>query len=662
MDKESNVPSCNMKTKLVLAIAAIVLFGCRKTLNESPNGVVVSAKIEIKKINNPAVLAARVNNSKQGVVLMEQANKSGKGTSTTIAQNFIFELTSSSSAPTVNGFPTMASCVQGWLSTGTYQRSYAGYRRKNGAFAGAIEVYNTSDPYAVSIQDFYEFPHTDIYSLETNSNRLFFTGSTNLSVYPDLPSAAVFGYFTTDASGNIITNPAIFSMPGDIAYDVDIYNNKAFIVTGPSQFSGNTESKLVVFDLTTDTILQTYTHEDLRSVSVNKAGYPYMAVLSGKHGIYKYDAQNMNFQSIINIPTDIAYAQRKIDYYGNIAVAAGRSGMKVFNGNTDAAIDEINVPYASPYDNPDLLATFAVENYYGSDLLIANGKAGLYWAKNTNPLLLYGTLKPDDMEAYDVKVVGGNSVMVATADGVKIFTLTGNVKTYPGSCNGAPVYSGGKDFLVTQGQNITYGGNLGVETFHVDGIYKNCGSIASSKNFTVSKTGNVEIYGNLIHGFTNSYFYLSVEPGATLKVDGDMRVYGDLMLEGTIEFLGNNRKLIVYGNVYKAPGYSITGNFTDVNNKLSETEATLMLNGTDKNPTTTHGVLAYKAAAGAGSKITFTPIFPRNVNYMQTMLLKENGSVMVTMEYAPAYAGKSFSYYKADGSVVSGNFSPVVNF
>lgn len=652
-----------MKSNILFVFTLLLLFSCRKNFDQSAASQARPANIEINavNVNNQQY---RVNESEKGVVLLEKANKNGKLSAVTVASNYIYEFIGGMNAPVVSGNATTpaalaAASVQGVSAKGP-STMYVGYRRKTGSFAGAIEAVSVDDN-GITLKQQLEFPHSDIYSLRVKGNTLFFSGSTDLSVYRDLYNAAFVGYVHLDPSGNIGEDVNVFSIPGDIAYDVDVYGDRLFVATGPSQFTGHSSSALIAFNLLSHTIESSTPHLDLRSVAVNQQGYPLLAVLSGQNGLHTYDASNKNYQHSKMLTPDMPYAQRKIAFYDNIFVANGRDGMSVLDATTGNVVDRVAVPSAAPYENPDLLASFSVDNVGGTDVLVANGSAGVYWLNNTKPLELKGTLRLDEMIALDVKHFG-TGMVVATEDGVKLFSFKGNV-SYPATCANAQLYDGDKDFVLLENQTKTYGGNLGVETFHVAGTYKNCGSIAASKNFTVTSTGNMEVYGNVIHGYTNSTFYLSVEPGGVLKIDGDLKIYGDLMLEGNIQFIGANRKLTVYGNVYRTSGGTVTGSYTDVLNKMVNSNMVhLPLNGTDKHPTTSQGVLAYQPKIGAGKMISFQAIFPRNMNNMRTMSLREWGQEVIRIEYAEAYEGKTFQYTRANNTVVTGVFGAAMNF
>lgn len=652
-----------MKQNFLFLFAIAFLFGCKKNFDQSAVSQARPANIEINNVD-VSIDQHRIDELQRGVVLLEQANKNGKLSAVTVASNQIYELIGGMSAPIIMGNSTLPVAVDAYSIQGVSSKAsstvYVGYRRKIGAFAGAIESVKANDN-GITLAMRFEFPHSDIYSVRIKGNRLYFTGATDISVYRELHHAAFFGYITVDASGNLSEEIEVYSIPGDIAYDIDVYGDQLFIATGPSQFTGSSASTLIAFNLTTNSIAWSAPHVDLRSVAVNKQGYPSLAVLSGQNGVHTYDASNFNYQLSKMLTPDVPFAQRKIAFSDNVFVANGRNGMSVLDATTGNVIDRVAVPSAAPYENPDFLASFGVDIVGGTDIIIANGSAGVYCAKNTRPLELIGTLRLEDMTAISVKHFG-SGIVVATTDGLKLFSFKGNID-YPQSCANATLYDGDKDFVLLENQTATYGGNLGVETFHVAGNYKNCGSVAASKNFTVTSTGNMEVYGNVIHGYTNSTFYLSVEPGGVLKIDGDLKIYGDLMLEGNIQFIGANRKLTVYGNVYRTAGAAITGSYTDVLNKLGNlNRVDLPLNGSDKHPTTSQGVLAYQPKPGAGKKINFEAIFPRNMNNMRTMSLREWGQEVIRIEYAEAYEGKTFQYTRANNTVVTGVFGAAMNF
>lgn len=63
--------------------------------------------------------------------------------------------------------------------------------------------------------------------------------------------------------------------------------------------------------------------------------------------------------------------------------------------------------------------------------------------------------------------------------------------------------------------------------------------------------------------------YLSLNVNGTFKIDGNVVIYGNLILNSgaRLEFASGS-SITIYGNVIKNSGVTITGDYTDTMNKL----------------------------------------------------------------------------------------------
>ncbi|MBT8297625.1 MAG: hypothetical protein KJO52_04765, partial [Maribacter sp.] len=63
---------------------------------------------------------------------------------------------------------------------------------------------------------------------------------------------------------------------------------------------------------------------------------------------------------------------------------------------------------------------------------------------------------------------------------------------------------------------------------------------------------------------------ITVEDGAVLRIEGNLTIYGDLDLKynSTIEFLGSNSVVNVFGDVNIEDNVTISGTFDDAQDKF----------------------------------------------------------------------------------------------
>ena len=61
-----------------------------------------------------------------------------------------------------------------------------------------------------------------------------------------------------------------------------------------------------------------------------------------------------------------------------------------------------------------------------------------------------------------------------------------------------------------------------------------------------------------------------IEANATLRIEGELNIFGDLILEdgATLEFIGNQNLINIFGDVEMGDNVRVTGSFVDAKNKL----------------------------------------------------------------------------------------------
>jgi hypothetical protein len=93
-----------------------------------------------------------------------------------------------------------------------------------------------------------------------------------------------------------------------------------------------------------------------------------------------------------------------------------------------------------------------------------------------------------------------------------------------------------------------------------------------SQGLNINSGGTFYMKGSLAQGSANNpWLSLNINNNAKLKVEGNVVIYGNVILNNgaSIEFVGNNSSITIYGSVIKNGTVTITGNYTDVNNKLN---------------------------------------------------------------------------------------------
>ena len=91
------------------------------------------------------------------------------------------------------------------------------------------------------------------------------------------------------------------------------------------------------------------------------------------------------------------------------------------------------------------------------------------------------------------------------------------------------------------------------------------------KSANLSSDSDLNMVGNFKLGNTKSSENLVINSNSTLKIEGLVEIYGDLNIEseGTLEFVGEDSKIYVSGEVKIKSGGQVIGDFEDLNDKFN---------------------------------------------------------------------------------------------
>jgi hypothetical protein len=79
-----------------------------------------------------------------------------------------------------------------------------------------------------------------------------------------------------------------------------------------------------------------------------------------------------------------------------------------------------------------------------------------------------------------------------------------------------------------------------------------------------------EMNGTITVGRNNKRRDIAIGEDAVFRVEGNLTIYGDLILEdgATMEFIGPASVVNIFGSVVKNGSVTVTGNFVDLQNKF----------------------------------------------------------------------------------------------
>ena len=532
------------KNFFALSLVILVLFqGCQSDdASEESNQ---DAKVVLNSDTNS--LSSRMDYSNSGVITLTTSKLTSKSSMTGGTDNFPMSLLAEVKAPTYNGKQLTATHVD---VKDNYV--YISYNTQGETYLGGIDVIDISEPNNPKLIVQAILPNTDINTVLYNNGVLYFTGATDIYANPEFTTPAFVAKMTLQ-NGLLNNDYSSVSMTGNVSVGVAVSSSNYYAVSGNN-------GVLAKINKTSNQIQTSIPIDDLRALGYidNK-----VVVLSGTAGVKIYNADSMALVSSITISTDVPDAKRTIDFQGsNIVVADGYSGLKVFN-SAGSLLQTLALPTGiDGVDQIDIVTNAVSVN--GDYVYAANGAAGVAVYKNTNNALVsLGSIFLGDSSNY-VKSVGDYIFVATGKGGLKIIKkLTASI-----DCTSFATYNGGEWLNVNSGENLSYKGSASLKGVNVNQNLTFCGSLSVSEGLNINSGGVFTMKGSLVQGSTNNP-YLSLNVNGTLKVDGDVVVYGNMILNSgaKLEFASGS-SITIYGNVTKNSGVTITGSYKDTYNKL----------------------------------------------------------------------------------------------
>jgi hypothetical protein len=201
-------------------------------------------------------------------------------------------------------------------------------------------------------------------------------------------------------------------------------------------------------------------------------------------------------------------------------------------------------------------------------LLMANGGAGLCLSEdggnNTN---LVGILALEGSINY-VATKGDYVFAASGKKGLQIVKLNKPAESLLARCSESPNYKGSASLNVGALENLSFTGSKSFNKLEVNGSLLLCGSWTVKEDVKIKTNALFEMNGTFVVGNNKKRRDIIVEKNATFRVEGNLNIYGDLILEegATLHFLDGS-VVNVLGKVdIKHPSAMITGNFVDVQN------------------------------------------------------------------------------------------------
>ena len=438
--------------------------------------------------------------------------------------------------------------------------AYVSYNTVDADYAGGIDIVYIADPMRPRLTSRLYYLNADINSLKYDNGFVYAAGgvdaeksvtATANSFVAKLPVAN--GRF--DLSGGITYG----FQEGFNANDILIDGNKVLMTSGRDGY-------ITEFDKQDLAIVQESPYADLRSLAI---GDGRIALLDASFGVRILDA-SFNETSQFPIDSDFRLAdKRTLDIADNrVVVAEGSRGAGIYNASTGSLIEYVPIPI-----NPDQVA---VENIVTNAtalnegvLLMANGGAGLCLSEDDNGVDIVGIIELQGSVNYVASK--GDYIFAASGEGgLQVIKMNKPDGSLEARCQGTPIYDGSSRLFVPSEADLAYSGSRRLRNISVDGSILLCGTWTVRDEVELGESAVFEMRGVLVVARNSRRRNVTVGANATLRIEGDLTVYGDLILEegASLEFLGDSSRVNIFGDVISDDSATVSGDFDDVQNKF----------------------------------------------------------------------------------------------
>ncbi|MFC3878914.1 hypothetical protein ACFOSV_01940 [Algoriphagus namhaensis] len=538
-----------MKKKLLtLALVSIFAFSC----NNDPDGPINDPNILIN--TNAEELSSRLTLDGTGVVGITNISSSG-GRILEDADEISLILVSQAPSPVYEGKILRATHVD---IDGKY--AYVSYNTEGSTYLGGVEIIDISNAYDPKIVSQAIFKNADVSALEYRNGQLFLALAIDVDNDEKATEPANLGVVSVN-DGQFTSDFSIYSVAGFVGTDVSTASDFTALVSGNNGL-------LTIFDINQN-VSNEFPMTDLRGVDNDDNR---IVILSGSEGIKILNSGTLAEVGSIAIDAQEAGAKRIIQIEdGRIFVAEGGEGAGIYRLSNGNLISKIAIPINPENVEPGDIVTNAVS--IDDDLLfMANGAAGISIADvdDEDEFKLYGILDLDGSSNF-VKNEEGFVFVATGAGGLQILKIQEVDEDYDEErCEDLPKYEGSDNLNINTNESEGYGGTTSLKNVNIGGEFLFCGSLAIQSNLNVDSGGLMEVYGSFIFGQFKKNTSLNVGSNSTLRLSGSTVIYGDLKLTSgaTLEFVGDENEVYIYGDVIINSGAKVIGNFNEPTGKL----------------------------------------------------------------------------------------------
>ncbi len=438
--------------------------------------------------------------------------------------------------------------------------AYVSYNTAQDGYAGAIDIINIRNPLEPSVRSRLYYSNADVNSVEYNDGYVYAVGGVDSEKSVRATSNSFVAKIPV-SGGRMNTSAISYGFQeGFNSTDIEVTPIHVVVSSGG-------DGTITIYDKRDLSVVREAFFPDLRSVAMDNGQF---AVLDASKGVSILDSE-LNITKEIAINTDFgAGTKRTLAFNGDeVLVPEGSKGAGLYSVSSGSLIEYIPIlidPNGTSTEGRETNAVATNEEV----ILMANGGAGLCLSEDIgNGSELVGIIELEGSINY-VESKDDYIFAASGKKGLQIIKLNRPSQSLAQECASLTKYTGSSKLVINEGQDIAFRGSKRFSSIKVSGSLLMCGTWTVRNDVNVEENGLMEMNGTLVVGSNKKRKKITVENGAVLRIEGNLTIYGDLVLKdnSTIEFIGPNSVVNIFGEVNIDDNVTISGDFDDAQNKF----------------------------------------------------------------------------------------------
>ena len=440
--------------------------------------------------------------------------------------------------------------------------AYVSYNTAGPRYRGAVDIIDIGNPNYPRLTARLFYTNADLNSVRFQNGFVYVGGGVNADLLETVPSFAFVGKIPIDGNRFDLSNGITYGFQGgNTTTDIAVQGNQLFASSAINGYVARYDHNDFIIQ---DEIFST----DLRGLTIDGDR---LLALEAELGVKVFDTA-LNFVKDIPIQSDFTIdSKRTLDLVGDrLLVAEGRFGAGVYSLSNGEFTEHIPILIRPEDVTASDIVTNAVSSN-GEMIFMANGGAGLGLSleQPDGSIQTAGVLELPGSINF-VTSEGDYLVAASGSGGVIVVKFNRPSPSLLERCNDLEEYEGNGRLFVLTNENLAFGGTQNFTSINNSGHLLLCGSWTVRNGVYVNDRALFELLGMMTVGNNSRPRNVEIDENAILKLEGDLTVYGDLVLKdgATLECIGESNSINVFGDVILGENVSISGAFEDMQGKF----------------------------------------------------------------------------------------------